>query len=102
MVPGSFAIGDRVRLSLATPANHNSRDVYTISRTLPALANVWQYRVRRDGDGQEMAVSESQLVMASPQLTDKLGAQQDLRRERNGNALGRARSVARRSGLGRL
>jgi hypothetical protein len=29
-----------------------------------------------------VAVSESQLVMAPPQLTDKLEAQQDLQRER--------------------
>ena len=102
MASRKFAVGDLVLLSLDTSSNHNPSDVYTISRILAAEANVWQYRVRRDGDGQEMAVNESQLVMSPPELTDKLEAQQDLQRERNANALGRARSVARRSGLGRL
>jgi hypothetical protein len=57
-----FAVGDRVRLSLDRSAAHNPQDSFTISRVLPAGANVWQYRVRRDGDGLERAVSESQLV----------------------------------------
>jgi hypothetical protein len=45
MVLRKFAVGDRVRLSLHVSWNHNPRDVYTISRMLPAQANVWQYRV---------------------------------------------------------
>lgn len=48
-----FAIGDRVSLHLDRFSIENPADVYTISRALPAVANVWQYRVKRVGDGQE-------------------------------------------------
>jgi hypothetical protein len=98
MAPRRFAIGDRVRLSLDAPATHNPLDVYTISRALPARENVWQYRVKREDDGRERAVNESQIVKEPPQLTDRaqFEAQRDLQRERNTNALGRARSAARR------
>jgi hypothetical protein len=72
MASRKFAVGDHVRLSLDTSSNHNPRDVYTISRILPAEANVWQYRVKREGDGQERAVSEPQLVKMTPELqTDR-------------------------------
>jgi len=57
-----FVIGDRVRLLLDNYASDNPSGVYTISRALPAMANVWQYRVKRVGDGQERAVTEQQLV----------------------------------------
>ena len=57
-----FAIGDQVRLLLDSYATDNPADVYTVSRTLPAMANVWQYRIKRVGDGQERMVSEQQLV----------------------------------------
>jgi hypothetical protein len=99
MVSRKFAVGDRVRLSLDTPATHSPLDVYTISRALPAQENIWQYRVKRESDGQERAVNESQLVKAQPQMTERtlFEAQRDLQRERNLNALGRARSAARRS-----
>ena len=60
-----FAIGDRVRLRLDKYANDNPADIYTISRALPATANIWQYRVKRVGDGQERAVNEQQLAKAS-------------------------------------
>ena len=53
-----FAIGDQVRLLLDNYPNDNPADVFTISRALPAMANVWQYRVKRVGDGQERAASE--------------------------------------------
>jgi hypothetical protein len=56
-----FAVGDQVRLLLDNYANDSPADVYTISRALPAMANVWEYRVKRVGDGQERAVSEQQL-----------------------------------------
>jgi hypothetical protein len=62
MASRKFGVGDRVRLSLDRSATHNPQDSFTISRVLPAEASVWQYRVRRDGDGLERAVSESQLV----------------------------------------
>lgn len=99
--PRRFAIGDRVRLNLRTPTNHNPLDVYIISRALPEQENVWQYRVKREGNGQERAVSESQLVAAAQQQLDRaqFEAQRNLQRERNANALGRARSAVRRSDL---
>ena len=62
MEPRKFAIGDQVRLRLDNYANGSPADVYTISRALPAMASVWQYRVKRAGDGQERAVSEQQLA----------------------------------------
>jgi hypothetical protein len=43
-------------------AINNPQDVYAISRMLPADANVWHYRVKRVSDGQERAVSESQIL----------------------------------------
>ena len=58
-----FTLGDHVRLALdSSLANNNPRDVYAISRMMPPQANVWQYRVKRVGDGQERAVSEAQVV----------------------------------------
>ena len=95
-----FAIGDQVRLLLDNYANDNPADVYTISRTLPAMANVWQYRVKRVGDGQERAVSEQQLAKTSSQTFASLSAaeaQQDAQRIRNARASARARVTARRS-----
>jgi hypothetical protein len=94
-----FAIGDRVWLSLGNSPDHNPQDVYAISRVLPAEANVWQYRVRREGDGQERAVSEAQLVRMTPgqpTLRSQIEAQLEIQRIRNANALERARSAARR------
>lgn len=58
-----FAIGDRVRVVLDHSIEVSPDDVHTVSRKLPALANVWQYRVKRVGDGQERAVDEDHLVM---------------------------------------
>jgi len=95
-----FAIGDQVRLLLDNYANDNPADVYTISRALPAMANVWQYRVKRVGDGQERAVSEQQLAKAGFQTLTNLSAaeaQQDAQRIRNARASARARVTARRS-----
>ena len=60
-----FAIGDQVFLRLDSYTNNNPADVYTVSRVLPAMANVWQYRVKRVGDGQERAVNEQQLANAA-------------------------------------
>ena len=60
-----FAIGDQVCLLLDNYADDSPADVYTVSRILPAAANVWQYRVKRGGDGQERAVSEPQLAKAA-------------------------------------
>jgi hypothetical protein len=95
-----FAIGDQVRLLLENHTTDSPADVYTISRALPASANVWQYRVKRVGDGQERAVGEQQLArVAFPKLTSRSAAdmQQDMQRLRNARASARARSVARRS-----
>jgi hypothetical protein len=93
-----FAVGDRVRLSLDTSVNHNPQDVYAVSSILPAQANVWQYRVKRVGDGQERAASEPQLVKVTPEQSDRspIETQRDVQRMRNANAMGRARSAARR------
>lgn len=62
-----FAIGDQVCLLLDNYANDSPADVYTVSRVLPATANVRHYRVKRGGDGQERAVSEQQLAKAELQ-----------------------------------
>ena len=59
-----FAIGERVRLRLDSYSSSNPADLYTVSRALPAAANIWQYRVKRVADGQERAVSEQQLTKA--------------------------------------
>ncbi len=98
-----FAIGDQVRLLLDNYADDNPADVYTISRVLPAMANVWQYRVKRVGDGQERAVSEQQLTKAGFQNLTNLPAaeaQQETQRIRNARASERARVTARRSEQG--
>jgi hypothetical protein len=99
MASRKFAIGARVRLSLDTSLNHNPQDVYAISRMLPAQGDVWQYRVKREGDGVERTVSETQLVKVTweqPPDRTQIEAQQDIQRVRNANALGRARRAARR------
>lgn len=54
----NVSVGDRVRLRLDSHIVESPADVYTISRALPFMANVWQYRVKRVGDGQERAVNE--------------------------------------------
>ena len=96
-----FAIGDRVSLRLDSYTNESPADVYTVSRALPAMANVWQYRVKRVGDGQERAVNELQLAKV-PSLTSAhrslVEMQQDTQRVRNARASERARVTARRSG----
>ena len=92
-----FKIGDRVQVRLDNLAsNSNPRDVYTISQTLPAEANVWQYRVKRVGDNQERAVSEHQLSKLASLPTARTGneIQQDLHRIRNASALARAKRAA--------
>ena len=68
MAPRQFTLGDHVRVALeASLANNNPQDLYTIFRMLPPQANIWQYRVKRVGDGQARAVSESQLVKVTPE-----------------------------------
>ncbi len=100
MIWRKFAVGDRVRLALDTFSNHNPQDVYAISRMLPAQANGWQYRVRREGDSQERAVGESQLVRVVPAQRDERSqfeTQQDFQRVRNTNVLRRVRGTVRRT-----
>jgi hypothetical protein len=100
MAPRKFAVGDRVRLTAEDYSVQNPKDVYTISRMLPAEANIWQYRVKREGDGQERAASETQLVKVTPQVQTGRAhteAQPELQRVRNVNALRRAQSAARRT-----
>jgi hypothetical protein len=95
-----FAIGDRVRLRLGSYTNDSPADVYTVSRALPEMANIWQYRVQRVGDGQERAVSELQLARAGFQALanqSMAAAQQDTQRIRNARAIARTRAAARRS-----
>ena len=98
-----FSIGDQVRLRRDSYTNENPADVYTISRALPAMANVWQYRVKRAGDGQERAVNEQQLATTGPQPSAQsmVDMQQDAQRIRNASAAERTRVVARRSEQGR-
>jgi hypothetical protein len=95
-----FTIGDQVRLLLDAYTSDSPADVYTVSRALPAMANVWQYRVKRVGDGQERAVSEQQLAKAGLQNLTNLSAteaQQETQRIRNIRASLRTRVTARRS-----
>jgi hypothetical protein len=95
-----FVIGDQVRLRLDSSASENPADVYTISRALPATANVWQYRVKRVGDGQERAVNEQQLAKAASQISAQRSMadlQQDAQRIRNARATERTRVATRRS-----
>lgn len=100
-----FTIGDRVRVLLDSFLSNNPADVYTISRALPATANMWQYRVKRVGDGQERAVNERQLakavLQASAASRSMADAQQDLQRIRNTRASERVRVQAKRSELER-
>src|ERR1700754_1861791 len=89
-----FEIGERVRLQLDSNADNDPADVYTISRTLPAMANVWQYRVKRVGDGQERAVGERQVAKAGLLETaagSAMEEQQTHRRIRNARAAERTR-----------
>jgi hypothetical protein len=95
-----FAIGDQVRLRLDRHFDENPADVYIVSRALPAMANVWQYRVKRAGDGQERAVNEQQLTNAASQTSEQrslVDLQRDAQRIRNARAAERTRMVARRS-----
>lgn len=98
-----FAVGEQVRLLLDGYEHNDPRDVYTVSRGLPAMSNVWQYRVKRVGDGQERAVSEEQLAKAG--FLDSAGpptadAQRDAQRIRNARAGERVRAAVRRSEQG--
>ena len=95
-----FAVGDRVRVRLDSYTHENPADIYTISRALPEMANSWQYRVKRVGDGQERAVSEQQLAKADFQaLVNKsmAEAQHDMQRTRNAHAAARTRVATRAS-----
>lgn len=99
-----FTIGDRVRVHLDSYAKDNPADIYTVSRALPAVANIWQYRVKRVGDGQERAVNEMQLAKSALQVSairSMAEAQQDLQRIRNVRASERVRVKAKRSELER-
>ena len=99
MASAKFAVGDRVRLSLEMSATHNPWDIYTISRILPAEANVGQYRVQRDGDRLERAVGESQLVKVTPEQPtahSQTDAQRDIQRIHNASSMERAHRAAKR------
>ena len=95
-----FAVGDRVLLRLDSYTNERPADVYTIARALPATANIWHYRVKRVGDGQERAVNEQQLAtaglgaMANRSMAE---AQQALQRSRNARASAHAQVAMQRS-----
>ncbi len=105
MVSHKFAVGDRVRLTLDRYAESSPWDVHTISRKLPAEANVCQYRVKRVGDGQERTVSEPQMVAvkAEGRTADShfktIEAQQDTQRDRDSDS--RPRGPAARTDRGR-
>lgn len=107
MVLHKFSVGDRVRLTLDRYVESSPWDIHTISRKLPAEANVCQYRVKRVGDGQERTVSEHQVQIVSVTAEGRAGAahfkaleaQQDLQRTRNADA--RARGAAARTDRGR-
>lgn len=90
------SIGDQVRLWLDSSASDNP----AIQRALPAMANIWQYPVKRLGDGQERAVKEQQLTKAAPQTSAQRpisDLQQDTQRIRNVRATEWTRVVTRRS-----
>src|SRR5271166_5105654 len=95
MVSHKFAVGDRVRLTLERHAESSPWDIHTISRRLPAEANVCHYRVKRVGDGQERTVSEPQMVAvkAEGRTADShfkaIDAQQDTQRERSADTRSR-------------
>jgi len=94
-----FAVGDQVRLLVEKNGSENPTDVYTISRELPPMANVWQYRAKRVGDSQERAVNEQQLAKVGPRTWASMSAaqaQQDNQRMRNARATARARVIERR------
>ena len=94
-----FALGDQVRVRLDSYNSENPADVYTVSRVLPVLANVWQYRVKRVGDGQERAVNENQLSKTVPGTFPQgfaVDMQRDAQRVRNTRAAERARVVLAR------
>ena len=103
MISHKFAVGDRVQLRLANDVDGMPEDIYTISRRLPAEANVCQYRVRRVQDGQERVMRENALVMMTSK--EEIGrahmkeveTQLDLQRIRNTAARVRARAGASRS-----
>jgi hypothetical protein len=100
MEPRKFVIGDRVRLRLDSHINEYPAATYTISRALPAMANVWQYRVKRVDDGLERAVNEQQLAKATSQTAAQrslIDLQRDAQRVRNARAAERTRVVAKRS-----
>ncbi|MGH7101055.1 MAG: hypothetical protein ACREFJ_01565 [Acetobacteraceae bacterium] len=99
-----FVIGDRVRLTADTYSVNNPHDIYTISRMLPADANVWQYRMKRVGDGQERAATELQLVKMVPEERSgraPVEEQREPRPVRNMSAAARAQGAARRAGRNR-
>lgn len=90
-----FSVGDRVRLNLQRYVESSPSDVHTVSRRMPAEANVWQYRVKRVGDGQERTVTEDQLVAMGAEARrvaahDQAVGAQELRPLRNGGARLRA------------
>jgi len=94
-----FAVGDRVLLRLDSYTNESPADVYTVARALPAMANVWQYRVKRIGDGQERAVTEQQIAVAGLEATASRSmaeAQQALQRSRNARASARVQVTMQR------
>jgi hypothetical protein len=104
MEPRKFALGDRVRLLLEKYATDSSGDIYEVSRPLPAQANIWQYRVRRVGDGQERTVSEPQLVDVEQHETKvrpEIEEQKAQQRIRNARASARSQALARRDQLKR-
>jgi hypothetical protein len=73
-----FRIGDRVQLRLDNlMTDINQRDIYTVSQTLFAEANVWQYLVKRVGDNRERAVSKHQISKLASVSTS---SRQDLHR----------------------
>lgn len=100
MVLHKFAVGDRVRLTLDRYVEGSPLDIHTISRRLPAEANVCQYRVKRVSDGQERTVTEQQI--AAVRLDGNgldahikaLEAQRDLQRVRNAGARARSAGTA--------
>jgi hypothetical protein len=96
-----FTLGDRVQVRLDRHSTDSSaRDIYTVSRMLPAQANVWQYRVTRVSDNRERVVEENQLSRIPPASTVRSAVenQQDLQRVRNASALARANRRAARPG----
>jgi len=105
-MPGHrFALGDRVRLVASAFSVVNPNDVYAVFRQLPFHDGISYYRLRREGNSEERAASEDQLIPAflpARQSVEEMRLQQrNLQRTRNADAQAQARRAVSRKPLSR-